>query len=192
MIGTRRKHGLMGQRGVTLVEMLVAMTLFVFVMFSILDIFKMMLVTQRRVVSNKLAQDTIRYTMEVISKEVRNAQKVAAGDCADMAAGQLYAGGGNVLYFKNQDDICVRYSITNGVFSVVRYPIGTGIPAIPPVPLTSSDIVVTGLSFTVQDIAAAQQGRVTILINYQTNIPIVSERRSYKIQTTLTARYYYL
>ena len=61
--------------GVTLIELLVAVTLFSVIMLSATAIFKIMVEGQRNAIAAQNAQESMRYVFEVMAKEIRMAQK---------------------------------------------------------------------------------------------------------------------
>src|SRR3989344_7553270 len=97
-------------RGISLIELLVAITLFSFMILAATQIFKMVIDGQRSAISAQNVQENIRYAMEKISKEIRMAQ-ISNTDCLPAGVNKVFntAAGSTELYFKNQYGDCVTY-----------------------------------------------------------------------------------
>lgn len=102
--------------GISLIEVLVATSLFVIILLSMTQIFQMIIESQRRAVASQNLQENIKYFFEVISKEIRMAQK-NDGSCTNIPVGSRFALGsstyGQVLYLKNYHGQCVSYYLAN-------------------------------------------------------------------------------
>lgn len=119
-------------KGTSLLELLVAITLFAVIILSATAIFKMVIDGQRNAIAAQNVQESIRYATERISKEIRTAQIAYRGsapserDCRQLFNGTEFNGDDAVnkvyniqisnldsnkeaLYFKNKDNICVGY-----------------------------------------------------------------------------------
>src|SRR3989338_10006398 len=77
------------EKGTSLIELLVAITLFSFMILAATQIFKMVIDGQRNAVSAQNVQENIRYAMEKISKEIRMA-KISNDDCLGGAINKVF------------------------------------------------------------------------------------------------------
>lgn len=172
------------QFGFSLLEILVALGIFSVVAISTTMIFQKVTESQRLAIAAQNTQESLRYTMEHISKEIRMAQE-DDGACTS-APGTVFESqtGNTELYFKNQDGKCVVYKETNGAFEITR----GGNPA---AVITPNDINVSNLNFYIK---SADQPAVTIIM--QVNNIRFGGADLYKsqmdIQTTISSRYYEL
>jgi len=104
------------QRGVSLIELVVAVGLFAVITLSATAIFKLVIDGQRNSLSAQNVQENMRYAMEKMSKEMRMAT-IGNHDCEtllDSAPTAVYkvfntTDSDSTLYFKNQDNLCVAY-----------------------------------------------------------------------------------
>src|SRR5680860_334536 len=111
-----RKQKYNHQSGYTLVEVIVSTALFVVIMLSMTQIFKMMLDYQRQAIATQNVQENLKYFFEVISKEMRMAVRAqSGGNCDHMPAKARFVLGsniyGDILYIKNYHNECVTYSL---------------------------------------------------------------------------------
>jgi type II secretory pathway pseudopilin PulG len=181
-----RRH-LRSKPGISLVEVLVSTTLFVIILLSMTEIFKMILDSQRQAIATQNVQENIKYFFEVISKEIRMAKR-AGGGCSHLPAQKRFATSsnlyGDILYLKNYHDECVKYYLSedNGVvrFTVDR---GTDFGFLSP-----SKIAIDDLHFLVHEENGSQ---AYISINLSAHSVGREENFSnMRVQTTISSRYY--
>jgi prepilin-type N-terminal cleavage/methylation domain-containing protein len=200
------------QSGFTLMEMVVAVTMFAFVMVMTGGIFKGVVDGQRAAVSAQNTQESIRYAMEVMGKEIRIAQGDHAGSICDPVAPvrfktfntsetggfDLAAGrsAGNVLYFKtkNRDtnaDICVIYRLNGGRLEISRKE-GAGAAVV--LPITPDEVTVSNLEFTATNDPANEfhylQARVTMKMDVEATGGQEMHKQRMTVQTTVSSRFY--
>ena len=152
------------------------------------QIFKMVIDGQRNAISAQNVQENIRYAMEKISKEIRMA-KISNDDCLGGAINKVFNvvtdGTNDRIYFKNKDDICVSYYLTNNRLSVTAGP-DTGF-------VTPNKIEVSNLKFNVVDDAIgafhSTQPYVTMSMDVEA-IGLAIHKQKMKIQMTVSSRYY--
>jgi prepilin-type N-terminal cleavage/methylation domain-containing protein len=187
-------------RGVSLVELIVAIAIFSFLILVSAQIFKMVVDGQRNAVSAQNIQENIRYAMEKMSKEIRMAQisnLPANQECVSIflpSATAVYkvfntTNGGATIYFKNKDNNCVAYYLENNRLKVT---VGLGASSITDF-VTPSKIEVSNLKFNVTDdlIGAFHsiQPYVTMVMDIKAvGLPMHEQRM--KIQMTISSRYY--
>ena len=114
--------GIKDNKGYSLVEIMLAVALFAFVMGIALDIFQSVNQSQKSVMAAQTIQENLRYVLEVMSKEIRQAVR-SDSDCWLSATNRVYNQGtiganNNVLFFKKIEkgtnkDICVAYYVDN-------------------------------------------------------------------------------
>lgn len=162
-----------------MIELIVAMAIFSVLMLATLDIFKMVIEGQRNAIGSQDIQESMRYALEVMSKEIRMAQK-ATDECGVTGSG-IYAvsAGNDILYFKNKDSKCVIYELASDRLQITRG-VDTGV-------ITPSIIKLSNLKFYIVD-GASVQSRVTISTDVE--ISKGTHKQSMKIQTTVSSRHY--
>lgn len=179
------------KEGMTLIEMIVAISIFVVLVFISSNIFITILSGQRRSIAHQNTQENMRYVYEVLGKEIRQAQR-SDMDCystgTDTNTKRVYNTNPpkNALYFKNKAGECVSYFLDGDVLMVRR---GSGNVAATPVFLK-----ISGLSFEVVDnfvsgSAPRVQPRVTFKMKAETHTSVIDNIILY-MQTTISSRYY--
>lgn len=182
----RRRHL---HPGISLIEVIISTTLFVLIMMSMTEIFKMILDSQRQAIATQNVQENMKYFFEVISKEIRMAKR-AGGGCAHLPANRRFATStnayGDVLYLKNYHDECVEYSLSedNGVvrFKVER---GSNVGFLSPAKIEIND-----LRFIVHE-DPNNQAYISINLSAQ-SVGREADFSKMRVQTTITSRYYRL
>ncbi len=185
MSGLRRRYR--HHRGISLVEVIISTSLFVIILLSMTDIFRLILNSQREAIATQNVQENLKYFFEVISKEIRMAKR-AGGGCAHLPANQRFATStnayGDVLYLKNYHDQCVAYYLSddNGVtrFKVER---GSESDFLSPAQINIDD-----LHFIVHEDVGAQ-AYVSINLSAK-SIGREADVSEMRVQTTITSRYY--
>ncbi|MCF7795406.1 prepilin-type N-terminal cleavage/methylation domain-containing protein [Patescibacteria group bacterium] len=175
--------------GFSLMEMLLAISIFVIIILSSTRIFQLVVQGQRQAIAAYHVQENLKYFFEVMSKEVRMATMDTAGDCPNVSLNQLYTVIGDDLYFKNFEEECVHYYMEddNGVnrFKIER---GSNSGYI-----TTSSVNINSLKFNVQDDVSggAQLEQPSVTVNLQAEA-IASEldKSEMTLQTTISSRYY--
>jgi len=176
--------------GFSLMEMLLAISIFVIIMLSATRIFQLVVQGQRQAIAAYHVQENLKYFFEVMSKEVRMAKMDTAGDCyPTTAVDQLYTVETNNLYFKNYDGQCVHYFIANDN-GVNRFKIERGLNN---GYITTSNININSLKFDVKSSVdtgtQAEQASVTVNLEAEAVAPELDKSQMI-LQTTITSRYY--
>ncbi len=184
------------EKGVSLIELMVAMALFSILILSATGIFKMVVDGQRNAISAQNVQENMRYALEKISKEIRMAG-VSNHDCEAIftppaaAVNKVFntVDSGGKIYFKTKDENCVAYYLENNRLKIMS---GIGAGAVTDF-ITPSAIEVSNLKFYVDDdlIGAfhSKQPYVTMVMEVKAIGLAVNEQRI-KIQITVSSRYY--
>lgn len=175
------------ENGVSLIELIAAVTIFTVLILLATEIFKLVVDGQRGAISAQNVQESMRYSMEKISKEIRTAQ--IAGSCACGAADKRIFNtdnNGQKLCFKNKDGQCASYYIENNN-NRLKTTVGAVTDFVTPAKVRVSD-----LKFNVVDNEGAstdKQPYVTIMLDVEMLGPALSKQKI-KIQTTVSSRYY--
>lgn len=174
--------------GFSLIEVIVSVALFSIIILSATQIFKMVVDSQRSALATQNVQESLKYFLEVIGKEIRMAQK-NEGLCAGIPGNQIYVIGsnsyGNTLYFKNYYNQCVTYYLgLDGETQRFRVTRGLDSDFISP-----AKINLDSLSFAAASVASTTQPAITL--NLKAHALGQGEFKSeMDIQTTMTSRYY--
>lgn len=100
----------------SLMEVIVSVSLFSIIILSMTGIFKMVISAQRGAIATQNVQESLKYFLEVINKEIRMAIR-SDGDCGVPEGKMFYITteykASNVIYFKNFYGECVSYGIAS-------------------------------------------------------------------------------
>ena len=170
------------QSGLSLLEIVVAVSIFTALILSSTQIFQSVIQNHRQSIAMQNMQANLSYTFEVMSKEIRMAVKAEESGC--ITANSIYETSEDLdeLFFLNQDEKCVSYYLVddNGVsrLKIKRDEKEAFV--------TPSDLEVKDLQFFVDDDG---QPRVTIMLDISPIDPSLSTQ-IIKIQTTISSRNY--
>jgi len=191
------------QSGYSLIEMLVAVSLFSAIMLAASAVFQSAMESQRSTIASQNIQENMKFILEVMSKEIRSASGDHAGSvCASGGQASAYykvfnnenndANIGTELYFKNRNGNCVIYKLNGSQIEITR-------EALSPPPtdtqlISPDDIEISDLQFFIKDDEAdalhTQQPRVTISMKAKMKSIKTMYQLSTPIQTTISSRYY--
>lgn len=186
MIGINIKKSINNRKGITLVESLVSVTLFAVIIISASQVFRINIEVERDALAAQSVQESLKYFMEVISKEIRTAQK-DSGVCSNVSDDNVYTTNINTneLYFKNDDGECVKYSLSLSDdiyrFEIERDALSDY--------ATPHNVSITNLKFIVDDDLSTIQPLVTIKFDAQVTGKGV-HTQPMKFETTVSSRYY--
>lgn len=185
MIGimrTKFKFKKIKQTAFSLIEIIVAVSIFSVIIISMTGIFKMVIDAQRRSVATQNVQESLKYFLEVVNKEVRMAVR-SDGSCA-VPSGSIFrlqkSSNGDTLYFKNYYNQCVVYSLEANRFKISRAGVSDYI--------SPKQISIDQLSFVLSS-GTGLQDLLTINIKARS----LGDRNTDSeiiIQTSLSSRYY--
>ena len=99
-----------GNKGFTLIEMLVAIAIFVFTVASVSGVFVTVLKAQRRSIAYQQLLDQSSYLMEYMSRSIRMAKKDISGSCTGTAK-LNYEFSGQCLKLRNYKDLCQQFCL---------------------------------------------------------------------------------
>lgn len=166
------------QFGFTLVETMIATTIFSFVAIGVMSIFGQMLIIQRGGSMAQRVEENVQYVLERMAREIRISTIAPDqdADCAVTIGDSL-----NIGYPTDTGSITVVYSVTpEGV--VQRTAEGT-IESI-----SSSDVVFTQFGFCISGSGDdGQQARVAIVAGVK-DVRDVAGEKIFHLQTTVTPR----
>ena len=182
------------KKGVTLLEITVAVAIFSVVMLSATEIFRMVIEGQRNAIASQNVQESMRYAFETMAKEIRTA--VASNhDCESLfnppagATNKVFNtttnSEGDILYFKNKDGDCVAYYLEDETLKVIRE---SNIAS-----TTPGKIKITNLDFKVTDDLIGAFHSLQPLVTMKMDIEAAGKemhKQTMKMQTTISSRYY--
>lgn len=185
MIGNKAR--ITNQEGVSLFELVVAMGIFIIMILAVTSIFQLVINAQRNATASLNTQESMRYVMEILSKEIRSAQ-ASDGSCfgGSPAVGRVYAtstnmlDGSDILKYKNQNNECVSLYLNAGTLMISRG--GSAASTTP------NRVAASGLFFDVVD-SPASQPKVTMRVKIE-SLGKEMHRLPMIIQTTLSSRNY--
>lgn len=169
-------------KGFTLIEIIVAVGVFSIILLISAGIFSGYTDNQRRAIDTQDLQESVRLSLEVMSRELRTAY------------GESFVLANNALTFRNQNGNCVQYSL--GEDKIMRSETENSDTdcdiasfSSSAESLTGKDIVVNALAFKpwpsfVEDENLLSQGFVTIVLQAST----VDEQKTLNVQTTVASR----
>ena len=176
--------------GYTLIEILVAVTIFSFIIAGPTGFFVSSLIGQRKALTSMEIADNISYALEYASRTLRMAKKDTTGDC--LAAGSNYENpGGDVskIRFLNYQTppLCQEFSIQGGQLGEKKSSDKSEENFGQFQPLTPDDLEITSLKFQLsgQDQEDDLQPRLTISFEIQKENQPESKIR---LQTTISQR----
>lgn len=173
--------------GFSLIEVLVATALFGIILTAALNIFKLVIDSQRAAIATQNVEESLKYFLEVTAKEIRMARRHTVGCGASFQTNTIYTAGADShsLYFLNYRDECVSYSlVTDG--GVQRFKIQRDDKSDY---ISPAKINIDELNFYVRPEIATAQPSVTIELVAHA-VGKESAKSTMRIQTTLTSRYY--
>jgi prepilin-type N-terminal cleavage/methylation domain-containing protein len=186
LTGAKNMKIIKNKTGFTLIEVLVSTALFTIIMTAAMDIFKLVIESQRSAVATQNVEESLKYFLEVTGKEVRMAKR-NNGLCSGLAGTDIYNTSGTNLTFRNYHDQCVSYALSHDdATDVTRFAITRdGVTDF----ITPAKINVDELHFVVRSQGITAQPTVTMeLVAHALGKDI--EKSTMRIQTTLSSRYY--
>ena len=185
--------------GFSLLEIIVAVGIFGVIIILATGVFQRVIESQRSAIAAQNTQESVRFALEVMSKEMRSAKKrTADNDCDKYELSgnyKVYNTDGVGLFFRNKYDYCVYYFIENDTNNIPRLKIirenGSddywGY-------ITPDEVIISNLKFLIDDDAFdafhATQPKVTIRMDVEAIDQDNRYKQPFKIQTTVSARFY--
>jgi len=157
------------ESGLTLIELIVAIGVFGLVVSMAFGIFVLALVSQRRIIALRNVEDSIRFTIESMTKEIRT--------------GKNFSGGVGSLSFTNAKGESIVYRLNGGIVEKSSDG-GANYSAV-----TGSETTVDYLNFYLMGQAPGDglQPRVTITTSATSQVG--NQSANLKVQTTISERF---
>ena len=204
----KRRHGRdhVASRGFTLLEMLVALTIFSTLVVAATNIFMMSSRTQRKIFDLENMQASARYTMEAMVREVRTglidygyyASRGSPIATPDHELALIDSEGESIRFFESSAET-VSYCPDQESRPCLLVTVGAN----PPAPISPKGIKVRSVSFYVSPEAdpfefdpssgsylSDIQPSVTMLLSFESSSRKIDERTYTHLQTTATSRAY--
>lgn len=170
----------------SLTEVIVSVALFSAVILTATEIFRMTMANQRSAIAGQNVQESLKYFLEVMNKEIRMAQK-SKGYCPGISDDQVFALSsnalGDTLSFRNYNDQCVSYFLEADEDEIPRLRVirGSEEDYISPAKIRMSRL----------DFVLDMTGQPVVTINIQAYAKNLARYESLmSIQTSVTSRYY--
>lgn len=182
------KYQKFNKSGFSLVEVLVATMIFVVIITSTLNIFKIVVESQRGAIATQNVEESLKYFLEVTGKEIRMAKRNTDGLCVSLPSTDIYkiSAANDQLEFLNYHNECVVYSLETTSEGVTRFAISRNGQKDY---ITPNKVNVSNLFFSLHPETAEQQPAITMgLTAYALGKD--TTKSEMKIQTTLSSRYY--
>ena len=163
-------------RGFTLIEMIVSVAIFATVVLIAVGALLSIINVNRKANELRVVMENLNFAIESIARDVRTGTDygctVVPGNCND----------GNQLYFIDQANNSVRYTLTDG--SITRRVEGGDV-----VPVTSSEVVIEDIHFWIRGVGTGDtmQPRVLMTVQGMAGTDGKNETR-FSLQTTISQR----
>jgi len=184
MIGIKIKQK---KSAFSLIEVIVSVIIFTIIILSATKIFKLVIDGQRSAIASQNVQESLKYFLEVVTKEMRMAEK-NDGTCPGVPMGQIFALSnnslGDVLQFRNYYNQCISYSLAQDSNSQ-RFKISRGTES---GFISPKKITIDRLNFSLRE-SSSTQAMVTISIKAH-SLYTAQLDSNMTIQTSISSRYY--
>lgn len=170
------------KNGFTMLEVIVATTIFSIAVSSLSALFLVAVRTQRNVLAQQDLIDNTRYALEHMSRQIRMAKRDETGFCVGDANSSFTAGGNSLTFIDYRGD-CLTYDT---VGEKIRVKVGSATA----IDLSSQNIRANSLYFEVMGRSAydGQQPRVTIYLDAEASGATPETSPKILLQTTISAR----
>ena len=195
------------QKGFTLLELMIAMTLFVVVLVSFIGLFMSAISEQQKNLEKITLLNSASYLLEYMSRSIRMAEKDPGATCIDLNMNYKHPNAGNdsLQFLQTEFDAgaggyvpkCRRFyfDVGAGKIKIMKSTDNTQGNLQLAIDLTPGNLTIAGMRFVIQgdgqvagspgDPTGNLQPAVTISINLRTNIASPQEL---KVQTTVSQR----
>lgn len=196
------------QKGTSFIELILAVAIFSMASLIATNMFQNVTEGQKAAVASQNTQESLRFSYEMMAKEIRTAQGAHTGiNCNQPimrfkvfnTSESVSDNTGDELFYQNKNGECVRLYLENdsGVDRLKKWQdfdkdnnVDNGETGF----ITPDEVMVNNLLFQVVDDRVdafhSTQPRVTINMDLQMNTPQTIHQQDIKIQTTISSRYY--
>lgn len=173
------------KKGYTLIEILVAISIFLIVIAAPTGFFVTSIKGQKKALASQELLDNVSFTLEYMSRAIRMAKKDKGGDCIDKKLNYQETYFGQGIKFLNYQNECQE------IFLDGDGRLKESINGSAPVPLTSDDLYITYFKIA-SDESWGQldnlQPRITLSFEIKRKNPRPEMEPKIKIQTTISQR----
>ncbi|MDO8743198.1 MAG: type II secretion system protein [Candidatus Azambacteria bacterium] len=156
------------ERGMTLIELIVAIGIFGLVSLVIFGIFILATGYQRRIIAFKNVEDNLRFSIESMAREIRT--------------GKDFNDGGNELKFTNAKGDKIIYRLNNGI---IQKSSNDGISYLD---ITGTDTAIDYLTFSLMGQTPNDNAQPRITITIGATSKVGAQSSNLKVQTTVSSR----
>lgn len=186
--------GVKPQSGFTLLEIIVSIAIFTVLIILTTSIFQSINEGQRSTLAGQNTQESMRFALEVMSKEMRTSMKADTA-CGGATNNKVFNTNNDQdqLFFLNKNNECTIYYLDDVNHRLmINRDDGIGAPDIYPV--TPDEVVVSDLKFYIKDDAVPDfhsvQPRVTMKLKVQMDTISELHKNEIDLQTTVSSRHY--
>ncbi|MCK9345254.1 MAG: type II secretion system GspH family protein [Candidatus Pacebacteria bacterium] len=175
-------------QGFTLVEMTVSLGLFTIIMFIATSSFLAIVNSDRKSRSVRIAADNLNVALEDMSRRIKTGTNYYCGAGGDAlnAVQDCIAGGVNTLFFNDQSNLRVKYTLDGATHAIMR-----SVGSEPMIRVTSPEVNVSDLRFLVSGSALTPNTvQPIVVIGISGTLGAGAASTTFKIQTTVTQRVY--
>ncbi|MDO8524055.1 MAG: prepilin-type N-terminal cleavage/methylation domain-containing protein [bacterium] len=169
-------------KGITLLEILVAISISSIVLIGAIGLFISLIKNQQTLLNKAYVLNTLSYSTEYMSKAIRMAQKDKGGTCLDNSM-ENFNSTGDSIKFLNYNNECQRFFLDSGVLKVSKKISGVDIAQA----LTPANITIESLNFVLA--GQSQDDNLQPKISFSLKARVQSSSiPSFLIQTTISQR----
>lgn len=182
-------HGASLQKGFTLLEIIVSMSIFALIVLMAISTFQSINEGQRSAIASQNTQESMRYAFEIMSKEMRTAQ-ARNPKCGGTTNNKVFNvnSSQDILYFLNKNNECTQYYIYENSLYIKRNSGGIGLP------VTPDEVKVSNLKFSIIDDNIGAFHGIQPMVTMKMDVEMASTSAMHKnkinLQTTVSSRHY--
>ncbi len=173
-------------KGFTLVELLIAVTVFTAISTTAFGIMASLIHKQERVMNMHTLTENSSYALEYIQRAVRMAQKDDGG-CITSGENYAHSGGNSTIQFLDYESFCHRFSLSSGQIQETISTDDTAGNLGSATAFTSDKIDVTSLVFNLNGESGADSIQPRVTIEFEANSKYFSDVQI-NIQSTASQR----
>ncbi|MDD4989764.1 MAG: type II secretion system protein [Candidatus Pacebacteria bacterium] len=167
-----------GKNGTTLIEILVAISIFSVVATSVTNLFASLINYQNEILNKAYLLNTISFANEYMAKALRMAQKDTTGSCITAGYNFITTGGSNVK-FLNYNNECQEFFLESGTLKVRKLGVSQA--------LTPGNVNIENLKFILS--GESQNDNLQPKVSFTLKVKMVSNpQQNLSTQTTVSQR----